>query len=1002
MKHVKRIIGVILVIALFAGSYVGSFYLFSNGTYFFNTEYLSVFEEQTDCYYLQKADRDIIFRIDDDSEGESGYSLQDSEGNPVQVSIQHISQNSYDILPPEQGYTAGERYTLTLSDNAYFHNEDLKNARKLVFCIDRENVESYEFTDKVIEVDKALTLSGEDRLDISNLSVEPGDIVFGQDENDEYVVYKVTEILEDNTAAISIPALDEIYSELEVYNEYIWNVDDLVSNPDIEVEIVENVKQSSFFNALIVSAYADDKPRDGQIEVKIAPDRKDNSVEIEISILLEPGEKGLFGVKELKNQQVSITLKAKLRLTTKCNIKGITNWDLSASLSSSDFSWTVDIGLYSDEWKNDTDLEGLFSEKNKFANLIDYHKKVRKITEKLNEISADVTGGEIKLFDWKIPVPSVPGLYFRTEIKLFAKLEIAADVVIGQENDIVYTVGICFVNNKFNAYSNIYREGKDVTLSLRGKAKAKTGIKLVVSATVISKKVANISIDPQAGLYAELYVTWPVANVDDITDNNFIYCYFEPGVYFSANIEATLNVLMKKFEFSYELYEKKFPIDSLTYGNKKIALGISANAATVRANDNIVTLPEILFEYYDVKRAVKATEKLSYDDLKFVTNDGTTLKVSNGKLTLPDASFSSSNSYIAVTYLHTDGKTYSTIFRVLVSGSTLEGKVSGYTPDLSAKGLEGANVKLYAASDKNVPISSIDTDENGRFAFNVPEGNYFLVISAEGYRTLTTNQKVGANEIKYTEHILLMDSGQSGMGTAGGTVTNALDGKGLSDVRLRPRTDWNNTTGTYYADFETFTSSTGSYTISDIPVGYYTLEATLNGYVTGYFNIMVLEQNAKTDFDFTITPVLTDDNIRIVLTWGSRPSDLDSHLIGRTPSNEPFNVYYSDKVYTYEGIEMANLDVDDTTSYGPETVTILKNIYGVYTYAVHNFTNRNSSSSNALSLSGAVVKVFMGSVQITEYHVPTDQIGTYWTVFQIDGKGNIIPINMVSNTKPEA
>lgn len=99
---------------------------------------------------------------------------------------------------------------------------------------------------------------------------------------------------------------------------------------------------------------------------------------------------------------------------------------------------------------------------------------------------------------------------------------------------------------------------------------------------------------------------------------------------------------------------------------------------------------------------------------------------------------------------------------------------------------------------------------------------------------------------------------------------------------------------------------------------------------------------------------------------------------------------------------MANLDVDDTSSYGPETITIVENIYGAYTYAVHNYSNRSSSNSTALSFSGAVVRVFIGSTQVAEYHVPTDQVGTYWTVFQIDSSGRIMPINTVSNTKPAA
>ena len=85
---------------------------------------------------------------------------------------------------------------------------------------------------------------------------------------------------------------------------------------------------------------------------------------------------------------------------------------------------------------------------------------------------------------------------------------------------------------------------------------------------------------------------------------------------------------------------------------------------------------------------------MSLDDIKFVTNDGTKL-ATDGKITLPDGS-SSSGTYITATYLHTDGKTYSTTFRVLISGSVIEGKVSAYGTDASTQELEDATVKLYS------------------------------------------------------------------------------------------------------------------------------------------------------------------------------------------------------------------------------------------------------------------------------------------------------------------
>ena len=1009
MKIFKRVISVLLVLALFVGSFIGSYVLFDDGTREFNVERLSLFDEAADCYYLQNAPHDIVFSLDAAGVDKiSAYTLVDSAGHAVPtVYKRSLSGGGYDIVPLSEGYTPGERYTLTLGPDVAFADDNLKKARSLVFCIEKEAVEEYAFTENVTQITGTIQNLSENTISLDGITASLGDIIIGQNEENEYVAYKIDEIPDGTTANVSVPAVDEIYSDLNVYGEYVFDVDDLVLNPDLEVEIIQNVRNSSFYSGLITAAYASDVPSDGALDVSIAPDRKTNTLEITIKITLKAGENGLFGIGELRDHEVAVTLKSTLGLKVNPNIQNVTNWDISGTITSG-FSWQVELtrtGILDKEWESG--LDGLFMEKDKYASYDDYYlrkeyqQNIKKITDTLNQIAADATAGEIKIFDWNLPIPSVPGLYFSAEVKLFAKFEMTANITIGQESTTQYTVGVLFTGGKFDTYSNTYRSKEDVSLSLQGKASAKAGVKLVIGATLVNEKVANVRVDPQVGLYADVYVTVPILGADKATADRFVYSYFEPGVYFSATVTAHLNLVVKQYDFNYELVEKKFPIEAWTLGNAKIAIGIVSNAASVRAVNNVVAIPNIIFEYYDVKKGVNSSEVLSYGDLKFVTNDGTQLKASDGKLTLPAATASGST-YITATYLHTDGKTYSTIFRVLITGSILEGKVSAYTDNLSSGALEGALVELYTASNSAAPVGTQRTDGDGRFSFNVAEGSYRIVVSADGYRTLTSSQQVGPNEIKYTEHMLLMDDRQTGTGTAGGTVSNALNGRGVSGAQIRLRTNWNNTTGAYVDGFETVTNSSGRYTVTDVPVGYYTVEASLDGYVTGYTNIIVLSENAKTDFDFTITPELADDEIRIVLTWGASPSDLDSHLIGRTPDNGTFNVYYSNKVYRYNGVEMANLDVDDTSSYGPETITILGDIYGVYTYAVHNFSNRSSTNSTALSYSGAVVRVFIGSYQVAEYHVPTDQVGTYWTVFQIDGAGNIMPVNTLSNTKPSA
>lgn len=1007
MKTLKRIISFIIIIALFTASFLGSFSYFSRGTFAFDPEKLAVFDESTDCFFLRAAPADIKFQIElDESQEHVSYSLTDSLGNMVKSRCEKVSGKVYNIVPPSEGYISGEQYTLTLGTDILFTDDNLRNARILVFTIERENIEEYKFTENVIQTDTVIKEIADGVISLKDMTAKAQDILLGKNEKGKYVVYKITKINKNGTANVRIPAADEIYDEINVYGEYEFDIKQIVDNPDLDIKMAENVKESGFFSALIKTAYAAEKYDKTKIAVSKTPDYDNNAIEIKIVITLEAGENGLFGIEELRDHDVSLTLKVKEGLRVNANIQSGKNWDISGTISTKT-SWQVEIERERRIVEKETALEDLFADKEEYSSYDEYYhykqyqNNVKTIIDKLNQITADANSGEIKLFDWNLPVPSVPGLYFSAEVKLFVDFTLAASVVIGQENSTVYTIGVCYINKKFNAYSNTYKSGEDISLSLRGKMKLKAGIKLSIMAVLICDEVAYVELDPQVGLYSEVFAIIPILGNDDITEKKFMYSYFEPGVYFQADIKAKVNLLVKKYEFIKELVEMKYPINAWTLGNDKIAMGLVVNGNTVRVIDNAVKLPDIYFEYYDVKSGINGTERIPYDKLKFISSEGTVLEVEDGELILPAAT-SSGSCYITATYLHTDGNTYSTVFRVLISGSMIEGKVSAYQSDMETASLEGAEVSLYSINNASAPISKQKTDINGKFSFNVSEGEYRMVISADGYQTLTSTQKVEKDEIKYAEHILLIDNEQRGIGSAAGTLTDALNGRGISGAKLKLRREWNNKTDPYVEGVNIETDGSGYYFIKNVPVGYYTLEASLQGYVTGYTNIIVLSSNPKTDFDFSITPLLAEDEIRIVLTWGEDPFDLDSHLIGRTPDNNTFNVYYSSKNYYYGGIEMANLDVDDTTSYGPETVTILEDIYGTYTYAVHDYSHKDSNDSNALSLSGAVVRVFVGSKQIGEYHVPTDQVGTYWTVFKISGSGRIVPINSVSNIKPAA
>jgi len=143
---------------------------------------------------------------------------------------------------------------------------------------------------------------------------------------------------------------------------------------------------------------------------------------------------------------------------------------------------------------------------------------------------------------------------------------------------------------------------------------------------------------------------------------------------------------------------------------------------------------------------------------------------------------------------------------------------------------------------------------------------------------------------------------------------------------------------------------------------------------------------------YALSPVMRSlDGMRVVLSWGRSPFDLDLHTV--YPGS---HVFFQQKV----GVA-ANLDVDDTDSFGPETITIEKKAFGQpYVFAVHDYSNHLLTNRAALAQSGAKVFVYIGQSLIRRYEVPARQ-GTLWTVFSIDGNGELHDHDTVTDAAPD-
>lgn len=118
------------------------------------------------------------------------------------------------------------------------------------------------------------------------------------------------------------------------------------------------------------------------------------------------------------------------------------------------------------------------------------------------------------------------------------------------------------------------------------------------------------------------------------------------------------------------------------------------------------------------------------------------------------------------------------------------------------------------------------------------------------------------------------------------------------------------------------------------------------------------------------------------LTWGENPRDLDANFFG-VPTNPSaddfqFQVSYRDRDVTV-GDTTIFLDVDDTSSFGPEIVTIPAFPYeGTYTYTVDQF----SGSGNMQTSPARVALTFDGRLRI--YTPPAGEPTRCWAVWRAD------------------
>lgn len=224
---------------------------------------------------------------------------------------------------------------------------------------------------------------------------------------------------------------------------------------------------------------------------------------------------------------------------------------------------------------------------------------------------------------------------------------------------------------------------------------------------------------------------------------------------------------------------------------------------------------------------------------------------------------------------------------------------------------------------------------------------------------------------------------EDGKVSVDGVILNAVTGDGLADAELVFEPD-DRTMETG----EAATDRAGSFS-AELEPGIYQVEVSCDGFITDSFELEVEADTPVSGISFPLSPILSTGEIRIVLTWNSFPEDLDSYLEGTTVTGKEVDIYYG-RTHARDGNDnLAVLDVDETSGFGPETTTIYAD--GTYHFYVKDF-----GETGQISSSGAQVKVYMGDGGAPEVFDVPQGSGNVWDVFTIEN-GTIHSINTITD-----
>lgn len=475
---------------------------------------------EDDTYYIFGATRDQAFDIEKNNN--FSYEVVDEEN--IKYDMEEITKDNIITIKPKNYFEEGKNYTIKIK-NGTFINEELKEASVVVFSVQRKSKQKVEIKDNIIKVNNAdITFNDNNTIKLNNVKLKKDDIIL----IDDAEAYKIGNC-NNSICDITIPTLDDVYSEFDYYGIDEVNMENFIFNPDFQEYIAYNVKKS-FIDKLIPSVKADSK-----LKAEMQYDNKTNEVVIKLELYTTPGDK-LFGSKFLDNHKFSNTYEIRVKLKVYKDI-GYVNSDVAIIPTI-----TLKIGV-------DVEHKAFKKGLDKLKETITKDKLVD-ITRILTEAEKDTINNNKNIGHLSVP-SGIPGLNIIFNGGYLFEVDLKSNLNLNLESKITATVGY---STKKGLYGSI-NHNESANASFTGEGEIRVGFQGETGVSIL-----NI-MDVVGKLKVGGYENGKMSIVSQLIQNSktIITITGEMGMFANVSVEA--KVLGKSLT-PYTIFNGKQPLAS--------------------------------------------------------------------------------------------------------------------------------------------------------------------------------------------------------------------------------------------------------------------------------------------------------------------------------------------------------------------------------------------------------------------------------------------------------